>query len=189
MRRSRSVKSNYLGGIILFGFICALLFSGCGYTTRSMITDKYHNIYVQPFANKVDFTKEEYQSNKYKVYRPFLETDITTAVIDKFLSDGNLRPTQEDLADLVLKGELLEFRRDPLRYDRDQNVVEYRVNIVVNLTLWDRKENKVVWKENNFIGDTTYFTSGPTVTEESNAINTALADLSRRIVERTIENW
>ena len=163
--------------------------TGCGYTTRSAVSSKYRTIYIAPFLNKVDITQEAHSANKYRIYRPFLESDITKAVIDKFSSDGNLRLVQEEGADLVLKGALTEFRRDPLRYDKDDNVLEYRLNLIVELSLIDRQEGKVIWAEKDFVGDTTYFTSGNLTKTEDQAINDALRDLARRIVERTVENW
>ncbi|KPK98887.1 MAG: hypothetical protein AMJ95_02085 [Omnitrophica WOR_2 bacterium SM23_72] len=163
--------------------------AGCGYTTRSMISDKYRTIYVTPFENKIDVTQEAYSANRYRIYRPTLETDITRSVNNKFLTDGNLKPIKEESADLILKGELVEFRRDPLRYTESDEVEEYRINIVVNLVLYDRKENAQVWQENNFTGDTTYFTTGSLAKSEDTATNDALSDLARRIVERTVEQW
>lgn len=175
-------------------FILSAVFSGCGYTTRSMLYGKYKTIYIAPFLNKVDVTQEAYTANKYRIYRPMLETDITRKVINKYLFDGNLKPIKEEAADLVLKGELIEYRKDPLGYTSDnENITEYRINIYVNLSLWDSKENKLVWQENNFNGNASYFTgyaSGNTIMiSEDQAVNNAIDDLSRRIVERTVEQW
>jgi len=170
-------------------FFVILALAGCGYTTRSMIENKFKTIYIAPFDNKVDISREAYSADKYRIYRPMLETDITKNVINKFLWDGNLRPASEESADLVLKGELVEFRRDPLRYDDNDEVAEYRINLVVNVSLWDKKENKLVWEESNFTGDTTYFTTGTQAKSEDVAMNDALKDLARRIVERTVEQW
>jgi hypothetical protein len=154
--------------IIFLSFI-----AGCGYTTRSMIRNEYQTIYVAPFENKIDVTQQAYAANKYRIYRPTLETDITRAVINKFLTDGNLKPAKEESAGLVMKGE----------------VEEYRINIVVNLALYDKKENSLLWQERNFTGYTTYFTAGPQAKSEDVAVNDALSDLARRTVERTVEQW
>jgi hypothetical protein len=170
-------------------YFLLITLGGCGYTTRSMIADKFKTIYIEPFVNKIDITKESYAANKYQVNKPMLETDITNSVVNRFLLDGNLRLAPKESADLILKGELVEFRQDPLRYTKNDEVEEYRLNLVVNITLWDSRENKAVWQENNFTGDTTYFTSGSLAKSEDVAINDALADLSRRIVERTVEQW
>jgi hypothetical protein len=60
---------------------------------------------------------------------------------------------------------------------------------VVNLSLWDKKENKLVWQETNFTGDSTYFVTGAQAKSEDTAINDAIGDLSRRIVGRVVEQW
>jgi len=180
---------NKIFTLAIIGCLFSAALAGCGYTTRSMISTKYKTIYITPFVNKIDITRESYVQNKYRIYRPLLETDITKAVTDKYLFDGNLKPAPKETADLILKSELMEFRKDPLRYDGSDNVEEYRVNVVVNISLWDTKENKLVWEENNFTGDTHYFTTGTNAKSESTAINDAIDDLARRIVERTVEQW
>lgn len=177
---------------VLLSTTCYLLstvLSGCGYTTRSMISTKYRKICVVPFVNKIDFTQETAVANKYKVYRPMLERDITKAVVDKYIFDGNLRPVEEENADVVLKGEVIEFRRDPVRYTDNDDVEEYRLNIVVNISLVDRADNKMIWQEPGFTGDVTYFVIGAQAKSEDLAVNEAIKDLARRIVERTVEQW
>ncbi len=171
--------------------VCYLTFAilGCGYTTRSMISMKYKTIYITPFVNKIDFTRDTDVGSKYKIYRPRLDTDVTKTVNNKFLFDGNLKPTKMAKADLTLKGELVDFVKDPLRYDDSDNVSEYRINIRVNLILWDNKENKLVWEEKSFTGEVTYLTSGTGAKTEAQAVNDAIDDLARRIIERAVEDW
>jgi len=158
-----------------------------------MVSNEYRTIYIPAFVNKIDITREMDVNSKYKIYKPTLETDLTKSVIDKFLFDGNLKPVKSENADLVLKGELVEFRRDPVREEND-SVQEYRINIVVNLKLWDKKADKLKWQEDNFTGDSTYFPSGSTLQNvtklsDDQAVAAAVADISRRIVERTVEEW
>jgi hypothetical protein len=178
-------------GVVLFSIFTLLSFiaSGCGYTSRSMISSKYRTVYVTPFINKIDITQETNVASKYKVYRPMLERDVTKAVVDKYIFDGNLRPVEETAADVILKGELIDFRRDPVRYTENNDIEEYRLNIVVNISLRDRKDEKLLWEEIGFTGDTTYFIIGPQVKSEDAAVNDAIKDLARRIIERTVEQW
>ena len=175
--------------LAVFYFLFLAICAGCGYTSRSLISEKYKTIHIAPFVNKVDLTREADSNNKYKVYRPMLETELTKAVINKFLYDGNVKPVASDSADLVLKADLIDFRRDPLRYADNDNIEEYRINIVVNMNLWDKKNSKMVWEENNFTGDASYFVTGPQAKSEDLAVQDAIKDLSRRIVERVIEQW
>jgi len=181
-------KSNPLLLAVSFIFLISCL-GGCGYTTRSMITNQFRTIYIKPFVNKIDFTQENQVSYRYRIYRPQLETEITKAVVDKYIFDGNLKPSEKDVSDLSLIGELVEFRKDPLRYTDNDDVEEFRVNIVVNITLWDNKENKLVWQVDKFLGYFDYYTMGAQMISEDAAVRNALKDLARRIVERTVEQW
>jgi len=174
--------------------VLLLCVPGCGYTTRSMISSKYRYIYITPFVNKVDFSQESAVASKYKIYRPMLETEITKAVINKYIFDGNLKIKEKTAADLVLKGELVEFRKDPLRYSESDEVDEYRLNILVNISLWDNRENRMLWEEKNFTGDYTYFPVTSTLTNvakksDDQAVVEGVKDLARRVVERTVEQW
>lgn len=186
--------------LLVIGCWLSAAFAGCGYTTRSMISNKFRSIYITPFVNKIDFTQETYVASKYRLYRPLLETEITKEVINKFVFDGNLRPREKESADLLLKANVVDFRKDVVKYDDNGDPGEYRVNIAVNIELWDNKENKLIWQENNFTGYISYFPANSTlqnVTPKSTdgAVNDAIAvtdaikDLARRIVERTVEQW
>ena len=188
-------KISFFLSLATLFYLLTTVLTGCGYTTRSMLYGNYNTIYVAPFLNKVDITQESFSANKYRIYRPMLETDITKKVISRYLFDGNLKLAKESAADLVLKGELIEYRKDPLSYTANtENVTEYRINIYVNLSLWDVKENKLLWQENNFNGNYSYFTADNAnatsiLVPEATAVNNAIEDLSRRIVERTVEQW
>ncbi|MBL7130100.1 MAG: hypothetical protein ISS45_01625 [Candidatus Omnitrophica bacterium] len=187
----RSIKKNMDYWIIgLLGYWVIGL-AGCGYTTRSAITQDYSTIYVSPFENKIDITTETSIGSRYKTYHPLLENDIRREVIDEFVRDGNLRIAKEEEADLILKGELVDYRRDALRYTDSDNeeVEEYRISLVVNLELWDNSGEQSLWKTNNFIGESTYFLSGSLKKSESSAINAAVDDLARRTVELVVEAW
>ena len=169
---------------------CSLFLSSCGYTTKTIVNVDFKTICVVPFVNKVDITSESSNVNRIKSYYPLLERDITNAVVNKLVSDGNLRLAKEDQADCVLSGELIDYRRDALSYNIDnQTVLEYRINLVVNMKLWDNKQNKLRWEENGFTGESTYYATGAAAKSENSAINDALVDLSRRIISRVVEEW
>lgn len=166
--------------------LCA---AGCGYTTKSLLPSNYKTIFVNSFGNKIKITAEQSNVRMYRGYRPGLEAEITKAVIDKFLFDGNLRIASEDNANIIMKGELVDFRKEPLRYDANDNIEEFRLVLTVNLELIDAATEKTVWKETNFSGETTYRTSGPLAISENAAVTAGIVDLARRVVERTVEGW
>ncbi|MEK6715440.1 MAG: LptE family protein [Candidatus Omnitrophota bacterium] len=177
--------------LVLSSWFLVLNLIGCGYTTRSFVNPNIKTIYIEPFANKINITSELSENRKYKTYFPLLEVKITRAVVDRFVFDGNLRIGKPDTADVILKGELLDYAKDALRYSSSDNstIEEYRLSLTVNISLIDRKENKLLWEEKAFVGDTTYFTSGSSAKSEETALSNALTDLARRIVARTIEEW
>jgi len=159
--------------------------AGCGYTTKSSLPPRHKTIHVEKFANKIDFTA----ANQRNLYFPLLEVDVKNAVIDRFLFDGNLRIADADLANLILKGDLVGYHRSPLRYTDDDDVLEYRIQISVNLKMIEVGAEEPFWTENGFVGEAEYFVSGALAKTESVVVKEAIKDLARRIVERTIENW
>ncbi|MFH1995490.1 MAG: LPS assembly lipoprotein LptE [Candidatus Omnitrophota bacterium] len=167
----------------------ALFLAGCGYTTRSLLSSEFRSIYVDNFVNKIDVSGESSDLRMYRGYRHGLEIQITDAVSGRFIFDGNLRIADRDNADLALTGDLLDFRKEGVRYDSNDVVEEYRVRLVVDITLRDAKKDKVLWREKDFAGEFTYRTSGALASSESAGIQGTIDDLARRIVERVVEGW
>ena len=162
---------------------------GCGYTARPGIASHLKTIYVKPFENQIDVTQLTTGYERFPIYRHQMEIDLTNAVINRFQFTGLLRPASAERGDARLEGDLIAFRKDPLRYDASQQVEEWRLNIVVNLRFFDQTANLLVWEEEGFTGDTTYFALGSKAESEAAALDRAITDLARRIVERAVENW
>jgi hypothetical protein len=170
--------------------LIALIIGGCGYTTGSLLPPHLETIYVSPFRNKIELTKElSPEEYRFRSYRTHLETDITKEIIDKFINDGNLKVAKEQDADLIMTGEVVDYLRQPVRYDASdsETVAEYRFSIVCSVTVRDVKKNIILWQEPRVIGDSTYAVSGTTT--ESSEVASAVSDIARRIVNRTIEGW
>ena len=168
--------------------VCALLlvFSAvrCGYTTSSSLGG-YRTIFIEPFKNKIVFTRQ----NVRDIYFPLMEVKIRDAVVNRIMFDGHLRMNHEDSSDLIMKGELVGYDRVALRYTDNNDPLEYRVQIMVNLQLIDQKANQPVWDEPGFVGEATYFVSGPLTKTEQAAVEEATRDLAKRVIERLVENW
>lgn len=178
-----------------FVMTAVFLLSGCGYTTRSLLPSNFKMIRVDNFKDDIKVYAEQSNVRMYRGYRPGMETDITKAIINRFLLDGTLKIASESNADLILKGELRDYSREPLRYSNnsayveDNNVEEYRIKLLVDIELINARTGEVMWTEKGFTGETTYFTVGGLAISESAAIVKAEDDLARRIVERTVEVW
>jgi outer membrane lipopolysaccharide assembly protein LptE/RlpB len=163
-----------------------LLLAGCGYSFRSIINSEYKKIYIPVVKNEI---KIEESSPNYRLYYPGLEIDLTKAIIDRFIYDGNLKPiSDEDKADVVLKAVLNRYDRQALRYSSQETIEEFRLILEADVSLYDVKKGKEVFKD-KVIGDTTYFTGGTNVKTESEAIQDLVKDLARRIVDKVVEGW
>ncbi len=175
------IRRLLLGCVLPLTVLCA----GCGYTTGSLLPSNYHTVAVEPFKNKVGFVSE----NTRALYIPQLETKVRSAITDRYLFDGNLKIAPSERADVIVKGDLTGFYRDELRLSENQDVQEYRIRITIALTIIDAVTGEEIANEPSFSGEATYFTTGARATSESDAVQEALTDLARRVVERTIENW
>ena len=182
---SRKNRLIYLCSYALM-FLCAL--SGCGYTAKTILPDNVKTIQVDIFKNNIDITKEVSAKDKYEVYRPNLEVDLRDAIVNRIFLDGNLKAAAKDSADAVLEGEILQYRKDPLRY-QNEVVQEYRISLVCDIKLVRQKDSEVLFEEGNITGDTTYLTTGALQKTETSALNDAMSDLARRVVNKIVENW
>ena len=180
-RRKEMMIKKILPIVLLLSIVCA----GCGYSTRSLLPGNLRSIYIEPFKNGIIYTTE----NSRTIYLPLLEVKARNAIVDRYLFDGNLDIGQAGSSDLLLKGELNGFERDALRYTENNDVLEYRIRVIVSLVLWDTAQQKILWEEPGFTGETSYFPTGSQAKSENTAIEDALLDLARRVVARTVEDW
>ena len=170
--------------------LLTMFLAGCGYTTGSVLPAHIRTIYVKPFSNEIDITKEVTDIDRYKIYRPTLEIDITKAVVNRFLYDGTLRVVEEKDADVVLSGAIISFKREPLRYTEDDEIEEYRLRIAAKVVFEDRRKEKILWEETVSNRKTnTYFTQGSEAKSEIEALDETIEDVAKRIVNRTVEAW
>jgi hypothetical protein len=85
---SKRISFKQLTGIV----VLFLLISGCGYTTKSLISRKINSIYIPIFENNT--------------FRRGLEFDLTNAVKDEIMSKTKLRIAKKDSADTILTGKI-----------------------------------------------------------------------------------
>ena len=157
--------------------ICLVLFiSGCGYTTKAYyLPSSIKSVYIQTLKNKTD--------------EPNLENELKTKLIAAFQDDGHLAIATNDEADSCLKGEIVGYTRQAMRYTSDESVQEYRLNITVNFEFIDLSSGKPIVKANNFSGNASYYLSGANAKSESKARLEALDNLSRLMLNKIITLW
>jgi hypothetical protein len=161
---------------------------GCGYTTKSQLPDFLKLIHVAPVKNGVDLSSEISDKTPFRVYRPGLEVELTNAIINRFIFDGQLKVTGSEKADAVVEATLSDYRRDALRYNEGDEIQEYRLSVVLDVIVTQKVGQKVLWRD-RVTGDTTFFLSGARSISEDQAATRAVEDAARRVVEKTIEYW
>jgi len=170
--------------------LLALLYAaGCGYTAGSLLPSHLKTIYVKDFKNKIDISTEPSDREEYRIYRAGIESEVTSKIIDQFIRDGNLRVVDNYDADLVLSGELLDYYKQPLRYDKFDNVEEYRIIVTISMVLKDVVKDRIMWKEGKFIGYDTFRLTGSFASTEDEARAGAIKDLAEKAVEKVVEGW
>ena len=166
----------------LAAFISFCFLSGCGYTQHAHLPNDIKTIAIPTFKNEIP-PKEQF------AYRPGLEIELTNAIRDRFIFDGNLKVVDETKADAILQGAVISYEQEGLRFDHLESVQEYRLFLVIRFKLIDQRTKKVLIEEPNFSGRSEFFVSrSPTSTRKASA-NSATFDLARSLVDRIVEEW
>ena len=122
--------------------IAILALSGCGYTTKSLLSESIKTVYIPPVKNGIDMTAEVTDRNPFRPYRPGLEVDLTNALINRFIFDGTLKIATAENADLVVEASLVDYRRDALRYSEGDDIQEYRLSVSMDVHATERRTGK-----------------------------------------------
>jgi len=154
---------------VAFAFVLA---SGCGYSQKSLISRKTNSIYIPIFHNNT--------------FRRGLEFELTKAVKDEIMSRTSLRIVQKDSADTILSGTIREVRESALSQSGD-NIVEGRVYIYADISLSDRRTERVLMSGSNLSGAAEYITGrGENL---QSGIEEGIVNLAKKIVNSLEEEW
>ena len=166
----------------VFSVGVALTLASCGYTSKTKLPNDIKTIYVETVLNKIAI--EQMYS-----YQPGLEMDITNSVIRRFHVDGNLKIAKADQADAVLSMDLKSYEQEGVRFNPLENVSEYRLFIVLDVTLKNRETGEIIWKEPNFSGNKEYFVTQVRAQGQRAATEKAIEDIAKKVVDRVVEDW
>jgi len=172
-------------GLVMRFFLVGIMLvtiASCGYTQKVQLPYGIDTIYVPNFKNEIP------QSGRYS-YESGLEIDVTNAVIDRLIFDGNMRVAKAEEAGMILEGAIIGYQQESLRYNDLEGVEQYRLFIITQLTLRNRETDEILWEEKHFTGDTEFFIEGSSAVSERAAADDAIQDLAKKIVDRIIEDW
>ncbi len=152
---------------------------GCGYSLRPSFPGNIRTVHIPVLQNK---TQE-----------PGVEDFITQALSQAVVTSGAARiaPSAEE-ADGVLEGSIVEYALTSLAFDRSANVTQYRLQIGLALVLRDRRNGKVVWKQDHISERADFPVAGQvtaTLVREQDAVRRAAVDISRAIVSLAFEGF
>lgn len=157
--------------------VLILPLAACGYSTSSRTAKGIKSIAVPFFENQ---TAE-----------PALEITFTERVIQNLVDDNTLKVTDEDYADAILQGKIVDFQNRPFSFDADLNAEEYRVDIRVVATLTNRVLGEPIWENLTFSGQGSYFLD--VAEEEGNtfedAVDLAIKEITDEILNKTTQDW
>jgi outer membrane lipopolysaccharide assembly protein LptE/RlpB len=145
-----------------------LFLAGCGYSTRSLMPQYLHKIYVNVFENRT--------------LKPGLDETATDAVIEAFRSGSGLRIVDEGNADLVLTGGVTGYSKTPHTYTSDQTILEYKITIRYSVRCVDKARNEVFWEGD--VSDWALYEI-----DEEQAIIEAAKKTAERLVTNILTNW
>jgi hypothetical protein len=151
---------------------------GCGYYGTSSRTAKDIKSIAVPFFDN-------------QTLQPNLDIIVTENLINNLVVDNTLKVTDEEFADAVLDGEIVEFINRPFSFNSELNAEEYHVVIKVKLTLFNRRLNEPVWENKIISGDGSYFidvASEATQTFEG-AVEESVREITERILNITVQDW
>jgi outer membrane lipopolysaccharide assembly protein LptE/RlpB len=169
---------------LLMVFLLLLLLSSCGYHfsgTGGIVPEGAKTIAVPVFFNATS--------------EPYVDVEVTQAVVDEFIVDGRLRVTGLDEAALALRGRVLKFEVSPLSYNAQAYVQQYRVHLTVEATLEDLRTKKILWQErgisSNFIADYAVSIGDIRLTRiaKETAIKKASQDIAWTLRSRVLEGF
>ncbi|HUI67786.1 MAG TPA: LptE family protein [Nitrospirota bacterium] len=131
---------------------------------------------------------------------PYVDVDVTQAVVEEFLTDGRLKVVSLEDADLALRGKVTTYEVIPLSYNPQSYVQQYRVRMVVEAVLEDLRSKKILWRERgieaNFISEysVSYDPTGKaeiTLTKNAKdvAIKNASMDIAQTLRSRVLEGF
>ena len=114
-----------------------------------------------------------------------LRTLLTQGVSDGLVADNTLKVVAESRADAVVRGIILDYRREPYSYDAERQVTEYSVNVLVFVSMWDVANDRPLWEDEiEAIG-----VYDAVAELEDDGQRRAAELLARDIIERTTKGW
>ena len=175
------LKGRILQGAWSLAFLAALLSGGCGYHftgSGAKLPAGVRSVAIPIFGNQTLQTG--------------IETDLTGALVDRFVSARQLTLTSQNEADAVLSGTVKSFIISPAAVTlATQAATEYRATLTIEATFKRQQDGQVLWKGEMSEWRNYAVASDPAATEanKKDAIRQASDLLAKRLYELLLEDF
>jgi hypothetical protein len=135
------------------------------------------NIQISPFENSTT--------------EPELAQNFQNYMVNKFQSDGRLRISTID-PDSRIEGTILDYTNDIFSYDMNGNISEYRVSLLLSITMTDLRQQNVMYENKSLLVSEQYSTnpSSPNqATSETEALEKVFEKTFDTLIRSTLEAW
>ena len=119
-----------------------------------------------------------------KSYRPSLELSLTESAVREFALRSGGRVAAVDDADLILNATIVSYTVNPVAYSGQDQIREYRLDIVIEASLQDRASRRVVWAGKLTEGQDYPADSDTNVALQLNRERAAVQEIGRKIARR-----
>jgi len=173
---------NVRKAILVLGAL--LTVASCGYRlsgTGMLVPQGVRSIAIPAFINNTS--------------EPYVDVEITKAVVNEFIADGRLQVKDVEVAELALRGAVRLFELNALSYTPESYVQQYKVRLVVDAVLEDLRDQKTLWQEKGieavFIADYPVTIGDIRVTKiaKESAIRRASQDIAWTLRSRVLEGF
>ncbi len=114
---------------------------------------------------------------------------LTDSLIREFVSDGTLRVVEEDRADAVVQGVVLEVKEEPFTYGQP-GAEQYRISVFVKMAFYDARQKQTLWEMERARGYGIYDATRQRDLARTEGIGAALQMLAKDIVDRAqVGGW
>ncbi len=163
------------------GLLLMLLPGGCSYHLQGRSAELpggVKTLYVEMLANAT--------------YKPFLENDVTNAVVERFSRNPRLQIVEDrNRADAILSGTITSYSRRALSYDQNDEIAEYRSRMTLAAVLRRADNAEALWKGN--VDWAEEYRSNSDKTLQENRENAAIQAIGQRLAEelysRIVDNF
>ena len=156
--------------------ILLMLAPACGvYSTKGRTAGNIKKVAVPNLSNETA--------------QPDIESEITTNLRNGLIKDNTLKVVAENEADAVLEGTVVDYKNVPFTFNADLQAEQYRLMIVLNISLFNPKDNTYIWKDRRIDAHSDYYLETTTDRTYDRALEEVYKDIVEGILNATTQEW